>query len=123
MKILFRLERETLAPYAVPGNILSLNQYDDLLMPWNAYPAVKAFPESEFVKHSYDREGVLSNGVSFFGGGTVEKLEDIENGLSTASMVTRWRAANPDLGEILLRSSFLLHSAWLRFQVLSTTSQ
>jgi len=49
------------------------------------------------VKHEYDREGVLSNGKSFFGGGEVETLDRIGKGLGTASMMTRWRAANPEL--------------------------
>ena len=35
--------------------------------------------------------------MSFFGGGRESSLEDVERGLSTASMVTRWRAAHPDL--------------------------
>jgi hypothetical protein len=97
MEVLLRLERETLAPYALPGNIISMNMYDDLPLPWNVSPLVSDFPESKFVKLDYDREGVLSNGVSFFNNDEKESLDDIENGLGTASMVTRWRAANPDL--------------------------
>ena len=35
MEILFCLERETLAPYELPGNRISMNMYDDLPLPWN----------------------------------------------------------------------------------------
>jgi hypothetical protein len=97
MEVLLRLERETLAPYALPGNIISMDMYDDLPLPWNISPPVSDFPQSKFVKLDYDREGVLSNGVSFFNNDEKESLDEIENGLGTASMVTRWRAANPEL--------------------------
>ena len=97
MEVLLRLERESLAPYALPGNIISMNMYDDLPLPWNISPPVSDFPQSKFVKLDNDREGVLSNGVSFFNNDEKESLDEIENGLGTASMVTRWRAANPEL--------------------------
>lgn len=97
MKVLLRLEREVLAPYALPGNHLAMNMYDDLPLPWEVSPPVTAFSQAGFVKHEYDREGVLSNGVSFFNGSDILKLANIEKGFGTASMVTRWRAANPEL--------------------------
>jgi hypothetical protein len=97
MEILLRLERETLAPYELPANRLSRDMYDNLALPWTIPTPVANFSEREFVKHEYDREGVLSNGISFFGGGTESSLDDVEKGLGTASMVTRWREANPDL--------------------------
>ncbi|PVH88488.1 S-adenosyl-L-methionine-dependent methyltransferase [Cadophora sp. DSE1049] len=94
MKVLLRVEREVLAPYALPGNHLAMNMYDDLPLPWDVSPPVTAFSQSEYVKHEYDREGVLSNGVSFFNGSNIFTLADIEKGFGTASMVTRWRVAN-----------------------------
>lgn len=97
MEVLFRLEREVLAPYEMPGNRIARDMYDNLQLPWNVSPTVAEFPESKFVKHDYDREGILSNGVDFFNNGTVETLDQIEQGLGTASMMTRWRAANPEL--------------------------
>jgi hypothetical protein len=97
MEIQLRLERETLAQYSAPGNILSMNMYDDLPLPWTIPAPVTVFPESSFVKHDFDRDGVLSNGVSFFSGGSTHTIDEVEKGLSTASMVTRWRAAHPDL--------------------------
>ena len=97
MAIMLRLERETLAPYELPGNRLSMNMYDDLSLPWDVSPPVADFPKSKYVKRECDREGVLSNGKTFFGGGEERTLEEVEKGLSTASMVTRWRERNPDL--------------------------
>ena len=94
MKVLLRLERETLAPYELPGNRISMNMYDELPLPWTVFPPIMAFPESQYVKHDYDREGILSNGESFFNGSEVSTLDEIEKSLGTASMVTRWRAAN-----------------------------
>ena len=96
-KVLLRFERETLVPYELPGNRISMEMYDNLLLPWNVNPPVKDFPRSDYVKHDYDREGVLSNGLDFFGGGSFTTLDEEIKGLSTASMVTRWRAANPEL--------------------------
>jgi hypothetical protein len=39
----------------------------------------------------------LSNGVDFFGGGLFITLDKESKGLSTVSMVMRWRAVNPEL--------------------------
>jgi hypothetical protein len=97
MEVLLRLERGTLAPYELPANRLSRDMYDNLPLPWTIPSPVTAFPKDQFVKHAYDRDGILSNGVSFFGGGMEVTLEQAEKGLGTASMVTRWREANPDL--------------------------
>src|SRR6187402_2892276 len=97
MKVLLRVERETLAPYELPGNRLSLDMYDNLPLPWNISKPVTEFPQSEYIKLEYDRDGKLSNGVSFFGQSQISTMDELEKGLGTASMVTRWRAANPDL--------------------------
>jgi hypothetical protein len=97
MEIMLRFEREDLALYELPPNRLSRDMYDNLLLPWNVSPPVTAFPELKFVKHEYDRGGVLSNGESFFGGGRLATLDQVEKGLATSSMVTQWRAAHPDL--------------------------
>ncbi|RDW64005.1 hypothetical protein BP5796_10507 [Coleophoma crateriformis] len=93
-KILLRLERETLAPYAVPANLVSMNMYDTLHLPWANNPPVSSFPPESFQRLTYDREGVLSDGEHFFGGDEEVNIEELEKGLSTASMVTRWREAN-----------------------------
>lgn len=96
-EVISRFQKDILGPYDMPGNRVSQNMYDDLLLPWNASPPVAAFPESLCVKHDYDRGGVLTNGKSFFGGGKEVTLQQIEMGYSTASMVTRWRDAHPEL--------------------------
>jgi hypothetical protein len=74
-----------------------MEMYDNLPLPWNVNPLVKEFPHADYIKHDYDREGLLSNGVDFFGGESFTTLDEESKGLSTASMVTRWRAANPEL--------------------------
>ncbi|KAH9218970.1 S-adenosyl-L-methionine-dependent methyltransferase [Leptodontidium sp. 2 PMI_412] len=96
-KVLLRIEEKMLAQHRLSGNDMAMNMYDDLPLPWDVSPPVTAFPQSEYIKHEYDRDGVLSNGVSFFNGSKIYTLADIENGGGTASMVTRWRAANPEL--------------------------
>ena len=94
---MFRLERERLAPYELPPNRLSRDMYDNLPLPWNVSPPVTQFPESLFVRKEWDRDGVLSNGKAFFGAGREFTADEAERSLATSSMVTRWRAANPDL--------------------------
>ncbi|KAI9814990.1 MAG: hypothetical protein M1827_002833 [Pycnora praestabilis] len=96
-RILFRLERESLAPYELPPNRISRDLYDNLLLPWNAKPPNINFPPSLFVRREWDRDGILSNGEDFFGGSDGTSLQGLEKEFSTASMVTRWRAANPEL--------------------------
>jgi hypothetical protein len=96
-RILFRLEREVLAPFELPPNRLSREMYDNLPLPWDVVPPITAFPQSGFVRHEWDRDGILSNGNTFFGQSEEGSLDELERGLSTSSMVTRWRNANPEL--------------------------
>lgn len=50
------------------------------------------------MRKEWDRDGKLSNGKGFFGArAEPTTLTDLENGFNTASMVTRWREAHPDL--------------------------
>ena len=69
--------------------------YDKLPLPWDVAPPVTAFPVSSFVRREWDRDGILSNGNTFFGQNRETSLDELERGLSTSSMVTRWRDANP----------------------------
>jgi trans-aconitate 3-methyltransferase len=102
-KSLFRLEREVLAPYELPPNRLSRDMYDNLILPWDIENTLaSAFPESDFVRQEWDRDGILSNGKEFFldgedGSESETPLDSLEASLGTASMVTRWREAHPDL--------------------------
>ena len=47
------------------------------------------------MRREWDRDGELTDGEEFFAGGKEVSLEELEKSLGTASMVTRWRAANP----------------------------
>ena len=97
-KALFYLEREILAPYELPPNRLSRDLYDNLILPLDLgdeYLA-KQFPVSEFLRMEWDRDGALT-GEDFFDGSKDAPLNDLANGFTTASMVTRWREAHPDL--------------------------
>jgi hypothetical protein len=96
-RILFHLEREVLAPFELPSNRLSRDMYDNLRLPWDVVPPITAFSSSGFVRHEWDRDGILSNGNTFFGQTEEGSLDELETGLSTSSMVTRWRDANPEL--------------------------
>ncbi|CZS94714.1 hypothetical protein WAI453_013382 [Rhynchosporium graminicola] len=94
---LLAVEEMMLAEYRLPGNDMVMTMYDDLPLPWDVSPPVTSFPQAKYVKLEYDRDGVLSNGKSFFNGSQTYSLADIENGGGTASMVTRWGKANPEL--------------------------
>lgn len=109
-KALFHLERDLLAPYELPPNRISRDMYDNLILPWQVdhettngeKSLVEAFPESDFVRLEWDRDGILSDGEDFFLASNSENrgettLNDLGAGLGTASMVTRWREANPEL--------------------------
>lgn len=57
----------------------------------------KAFPKAAFVRMEWDRDGVLTDGENFFNGSDETTVNEISDSLQTASMVTRWREAHPDL--------------------------
>lgn len=94
---MFRLERGNLAPYELPGNRLSRDSYDHLLLPWSCNPPVDGFLESGFTRLEWDRDGKLSDPVHFFLGDEVVTIERMQKILGTSSMVTRWREAHPQL--------------------------
>lgn len=96
-RILSRLEDEDLSPYELPSNRLSRDMYDNLQLPWQNSLPVKEFPESLYVKHEFNRNGTVLEGNDFFSGNEEQSLEGLEKALVTASMVTRWREANPNL--------------------------
>ncbi|TVY90447.1 Trans-aconitate 3-methyltransferase [Lachnellula willkommii] len=94
---MLRFKHVVIGKYQMPGNLLAQGMYDNLPLPWTVSPPVPSFSKSDYVKHDYDRDGILSNGKTFFSGGKARKLADIEQALATASVVTRWREAHPDL--------------------------
>ncbi|KAF8587861.1 S-adenosyl-L-methionine-dependent methyltransferase [Ramaria rubella] len=88
---------DVLAPYMQPGNLIAHGLYDNLELPWTADPAQTAFPQDLFCRFNWDRDGVLSDGKDFFGGSHEFPLEYLEKAMGTASAVTRWREAHPNL--------------------------
>ena len=94
--VLDTLEHGRLAPYVAAGNLLSNGLYRELGMPWDD-AAVAEFPREEFVRREWDVGGQVAVGEKFFRGHEVVGLEDFARGLATASMVTRWREAHPEL--------------------------
>ena len=91
------LKQENLGPYELPGNQLTRDSYENLVLPWNCSPPVGAFPESGFTRLEWDRNGKLSGPEHFFLGDQILTIETMEKRLGTASMVTRWREAHPGL--------------------------
>lgn len=95
--VLHELEDDVLGPYEVPGNRLSRDMYVNLPLPWDVEPIVVEFPKEEFVRMEWNRDGKVEEGETFFRGGQKLSLDDFVKGVSTASMVTRWREAHPEL--------------------------
>ena len=95
--VMFRLEREQLAPFELPGNRLTRDGYDNLPLPWNVNPPIKAFPKKGFTRLDWDRDGKLSDPDHFFLGDDRVTVTDVQKRLSTSSMVIRWREAHPQL--------------------------
>lgn len=96
-RIASRFEDEDLDPYKLKGNRLSRDLYSNLPLPWQISSPVDELPESLYVKHEFNRGGVVPEGQDFFGGSREQSLTDGEKALNTSSMVTRWREANPEL--------------------------
>ena len=98
-QVALKLERETLAPYELPGNRLARDMYRDLPLPWDVDPTQTAFPRELFVRDEFDRDGIPSNKeTGEFFCGTIELTpKQLGEKLAVSSMVTRWGEANPDL--------------------------
>jgi hypothetical protein len=94
---MLRFNNESIEPFELPGNRLVRTLYDELPLPWDIATPVTAFPKKDYVRHEIDRDGVPSNGVSYFAGWQELSFGEIEKILNTISMVTRWREAYPDL--------------------------
>ena len=92
-----RLKGKDLVPFELPGNRLSSDWYENLLLPWNCNPPVYDFLEAGFQRLEWDRDGKLSNPDHFFLGEETVSIEAAKKRLGTASSVTRWREAHPEL--------------------------
>jgi hypothetical protein len=94
--MLRNLEDKILGPYETPSNNLSRRMYDNLTMPWDVETG--PFSRQKFVRYEWNRNGKLEDGEDdFFGGSKETTLAELAKSLGTASMVTRWREANPEL--------------------------
>ena len=84
-------------PYTTRANLLSLDLYDDMALPWTLEPCVPEFDESTFLRKEWNRDGVAGDGDEFFADGQpAVDMETMEKLLGTMSPVTRWREAHPD---------------------------
>lgn len=97
--ILSDLEDVILGPYALPANKLSQHNYKDLVLPWENAETAYMFDEKSFKRLEWDVGGHLTDGMDFFGGSEETTLAEMREGMSTASMVTRWREAHPEMVE------------------------
>ena len=97
-KALSTLEDNILGPFEGPPVKLSRNMYENLTMPWDVLQPIVAFPRTSYTRLEWNRSGKLEDGeTDFFGGGDDMSLKELGEALGTASMVTEWRKANPDL--------------------------
>ncbi|KAK2038759.1 S-adenosyl-L-methionine-dependent methyltransferase [Colletotrichum somersetense] len=96
-RIMRRLERNELEQFELAPNIMSRSLYDNLALPWTIAPPHPDFEESAYLRREWDRDGILTDGRDFFGGSLEISLDSLEKGYDTASTVTRWRGANPEL--------------------------
>jgi trans-aconitate 3-methyltransferase len=75
--------------------------YRELGMPWDMDVGPGGgdlgFPREKFVRKEWDVNGEVGVGEKFFRGHEVVSLEQFAAGCGTASMVTRWREAHPEL--------------------------
>lgn len=91
------LETDELEQFELTPNVLSRTLYDNLTLPWKLESPHPDFEESAYCRREWDRNGILTDGEDFFGGSLKISLDLLEKGYDTASTVTRWRAANPEL--------------------------
>ncbi|QDS69501.1 hypothetical protein FKW77_006916 [Venturia effusa] len=86
-------EKEYMEPYFAPGNFMVKNLYRDLILPWDLEVPEEVFDEKTLFRKEWDwteDDGVDSEKPPITMG-MVEKL------LETASPVTRWKEAHPEL--------------------------
>ena len=90
------LETVDLAPYEIEGNRISRSLYATLPLPWQVVPKVGEFPEADYSRTTWNEGGKVGVGEHFV---RQEKfsLSQFARGIATASMVTRWRQAHPEL--------------------------
>ncbi|KAI5919686.1 hypothetical protein F4810DRAFT_685935 [Camillea tinctor] len=92
------IRKENLAPYTLPGNLLSRELYGDLILPWTADPIVAGFDKENFFRTEWGTgtEGALPGGELLAGGYPEADMDTIEAMMGTASPIVRWREANKE---------------------------
>ena len=80
-----------LAPYYVPGNLMTRQRYSTLPLPWTLPNPVTAFDEAIFYRKEWDPE----QGEHFYTGDTEVPMRMFEFMLSTSSPVVRVKSPAP----------------------------
>jgi hypothetical protein len=83
-----------LKPYYEPGNLLAINLYVDLPLPWTIAPPVSEFDQESYYRKEWGTED--GTGEFIETGGMEMNLEQIEKVLGTVSQMQRWRDAHPE---------------------------
>lgn len=87
-------EKEYVEPYYAPGNFIVKNLYRDLALPWTLEVGEEAFDQNSFYRKDWDGSNEVMYGETEPRAITLQMVEMV---LGTASPITRWREAHPEL--------------------------
>ena len=98
-KILRDYEQMTSRPYEPHALHIAKGLYDDLVLPWKMTPPPEEFVEADYVRHEWNRDGVVAPGEHYFNTEPpyTTSLETLESTLETADSTQNWRDDNPEL--------------------------
>lgn len=90
------IEDKELGPYIEPGNQMARELYANIGLPWTIDPPERAFDEGTFVRKFF---GTKEDEPLFFdiNSDRLFDLDTMEKALATASPITRWQQAHPEL--------------------------
>jgi len=91
-EILHWLEFVELEPYRRTGDKL----YKDLPLPWQVDPKVPEFAEEDHLRRVWNEDGKIEPGERFMRQKEIT-LQEFADASATASTVTKWREAHPEL--------------------------
>jgi len=101
-QLLDRFKMEVLGPYAAEGNVLCMNLYEGLKLPWQCVEenqelkdVLEVFDSKDFTRLEYNKDGYVAPGASFVRGRRAD-FDLMKKIMSTASPVERWREAHKD---------------------------
>jgi SAM-dependent methyltransferase len=95
--IINQLRDDILQPYELLGNRLSDTMYRDLPLPWDLDPPIDGFLPGHFQRMEWNVDGQVEENSHFFMYTRELDMDGWEQQMGTASMVTRWREAHPEL--------------------------